>query len=305
MRASSAWRARFCSRSPTAACPQRLYRIKAKTLLIWGDSDRLIAPGLLRRPSRKASRGRRARVDPGSRSHGDVGTDRTGDGGVGEIDMMDLIIRGGTVADGTGGELREADVAVKDGKIAAIGKIADKGTQEIDARGLLVTPGLRRHPHPLRRPGDLGRAAGAVELARRDDGGDGQLRRRLRAGAPGHHGRLIELMEGVEDIPGVALHEGLKWNWDILRRLSRRAGAQAARHRRLRPARARGATASTSWASAARRSNQRTKTTSQDARADQGSDAGRRHRLHHLATPCCTKASRASRRRACAPRKPS
>ena len=83
----------------------------------------------------------------------------------------------------------------------------------IDADGLLVTPGLRRHPLPLRRPGVVGRAHDPVVVARRHDRRGRQLRRRLRAGAPDDHDRLIELMEGVEDIPGAVLHEGLAWNW--------------------------------------------------------------------------------------------
>ena len=55
---------------------------------------------------------------------------------------FDLVLRGGTVADGTGAALREADVAVKDGRIAAVGGRLGQGAEEIDARGLLVTPGF-------------------------------------------------------------------------------------------------------------------------------------------------------------------
>ena len=54
----------------------------------------------------------------------------------------DLVVRGGTVADGTGAATHEADVAVKDGKIAAVGKVSGKAKEEIDAKGLLVTPGF-------------------------------------------------------------------------------------------------------------------------------------------------------------------
>ena len=54
----------------------------------------------------------------------------------------DLVVRGGNVADGIGAGTREADVAVKDGKIAAVGKVAGTGAEEIDAKGLLVTPGF-------------------------------------------------------------------------------------------------------------------------------------------------------------------
>ena len=55
---------------------------------------------------------------------------------------FDLVVRGGTIADGTGAALHEADVAVKDGRIAAVGKVSGNATEEIDARGLLVTPGF-------------------------------------------------------------------------------------------------------------------------------------------------------------------
>ena len=94
--------------------------------------------------------------------------------------MYDLVVRGGTIVDGTGAAPFVGDVAIQGGKIASVGKVSEKGRQEIDARGKLVTPGLRRHPHPLRRPGDLGPAADAFGVARRDDRRDGQLRRRLR-----------------------------------------------------------------------------------------------------------------------------
>src|SRR5579862_8360319 len=55
---------------------------------------------------------------------------------------FDTVIRGGTVADGTGAEIRQADVAVKNGKIAAVGRFSGSGSEEIDAKGLLVTPGF-------------------------------------------------------------------------------------------------------------------------------------------------------------------
>ena len=54
----------------------------------------------------------------------------------------DLIVRGGMVADGTGAALHEADIAVKDGRIAAVGKVSSSAAEEIDAKGLLVTPGF-------------------------------------------------------------------------------------------------------------------------------------------------------------------
>ncbi len=126
---------------------------------------------------------------------------------------FDLVIRGGNVADGLGGPLRVADVAVKGGKIAAVGKVAGKGTEEIDAKGLLVTPGFvdihthydgqatwdtRLQPsswHGVTTAvmGNCGVGFAPVRVEDRD--------------------RLVELMEGVEDIPGAVMNEGLKWNW--------------------------------------------------------------------------------------------
>ena len=52
----------------------------------------------------------------------------------------DLVIRGGNIADGRGGDLFEADIAIKDGRIADVGKVSARGKEEIDARGRLVTP---------------------------------------------------------------------------------------------------------------------------------------------------------------------
>ena len=62
---------------------------------------------------------------------------------------FDLVIRGGTVADGTGGALFEADVAVSDGKIAAVGTVPGRGTAGDRRQGPAGDAGLRRHPHPL------------------------------------------------------------------------------------------------------------------------------------------------------------
>ncbi|HLG44981.1 MAG TPA: amidohydrolase family protein [Reyranella sp.] len=126
----------------------------------------------------------------------------------------DLIIRGGTVADGTGNGTREADVAVKDGKISAVGKVSGKGAEEIDAKGLLVTPGfVDIHTHydgqavwdSRLQPSSWHGVTTAVM------GNCGVGFAPVRAH---DRDRLIELMEGVEDIPGVALHEGLSWAWE-------------------------------------------------------------------------------------------
>ena len=127
---------------------------------------------------------------------------------------FDLIIRGGTVADGTGEGTREADIAVKDGRIAAVGTVPGKGAEEIDAKGLLVTPGFvdihthydgqavwDSHLQPSSWHGVTTAVMGNCGV------GFAPVR-------PHDRDRLIELMEGVEDIPGVALHEGLSWAWE-------------------------------------------------------------------------------------------
>src|SRR5581483_10608961 len=75
-------------------------------------------------------------------------------------------------------------------------------------------PRLGGRAHPLRRAGHLGLLAGAVVQPGCDHGGVRQLRGRLRSGPRGGTGHLVELMEGVEDIPGTALHEGLSWEWE-------------------------------------------------------------------------------------------
>jgi N-acyl-D-aspartate/D-glutamate deacylase len=126
----------------------------------------------------------------------------------------DLIVRGGTIADGKGGALYEGDVAVTNGRISAVGKVSGKGAEEIDAKGRLVTPGfVDIHTHYD------GQATWDERLAPSSwHGVTTVVMGNCGVGfAPVHqgdHARLIELMEGVEDIPGVALHEGLKWNWE-------------------------------------------------------------------------------------------
>lgn len=127
---------------------------------------------------------------------------------------FDLVIRGGTLADGTGAELREADIAISGARIAAVGRFAGRGREEIDARGQLVTPGfVDIHTHYD------GQATWDSQLAPSSwHGVTTVVMGNCGVGfapvrAP-DRGRLIELMEGVEDIPGAALHEGLKWNWE-------------------------------------------------------------------------------------------
>jgi N-acyl-D-aspartate/D-glutamate deacylase len=126
----------------------------------------------------------------------------------------DLVVRGGTVADGTGGALVDADVAIKNGRIAAVGKGLNAGAEEIDARGMIVTPGF-------------------VDVHTHYDGQavwDDRLQPSTQHGAttvvmgncgvgfapcrPADHDALISLMEGVEDIPGAVMAEGLDWSWE-------------------------------------------------------------------------------------------
>lgn len=125
----------------------------------------------------------------------------------------DLVIRGGMLADGTGGPLRDADVAIEDGRIAAVGRIEGSGREEIDATGLLVTPGfvdIHTHYDGQATWDDRLQPSSwhGVTTAVMGNCGVGFAPVR-----PADHDRLIELMEGVEDIPGAALHEGLDWSW--------------------------------------------------------------------------------------------
>jgi N-acyl-D-amino-acid deacylase len=131
--------------------------------------------------------------------------------------MYDLIIRGGTVIDGTGDKRYTADVAVKDGKIAKIGEvgeISEPASKEIDATGKLVTPGwVDIHTHydgqatwdPLLAPSSW---HGVTTVVMGNCGvGFAPVK-------PKDRDFLIELMEGVEDIPGAALSEGINWQWE-------------------------------------------------------------------------------------------
>ncbi len=129
------------------------------------------------------------------------------------MNEFDLIIRNGIVVDGSGTSPTEGDVGISGSRIEAVGRIAARGREEIDARGKLVTPGfVDIHTHY-----------------------DGQVTWENRLGPSSQHGvttvvtgncgvgfapcrpqdreRLVKVMEGVEDIPEVVMTEGLPWNW--------------------------------------------------------------------------------------------
>ncbi len=126
----------------------------------------------------------------------------------------DLLIRGGTLIDGTGSPARQADVAITDGRIAAVGQGLGAADRSIDAEGLTVTPGfVDVHTHydgqatwdPQLAPSSYHGVTTAVM---------GNCGVGFAPVRPGQQGFLIELMEGVEDIPGTALHEGIQWEWE-------------------------------------------------------------------------------------------
>jgi N-acyl-D-aspartate/D-glutamate deacylase len=125
----------------------------------------------------------------------------------------DLVIRGGTVIDGTGADPVVADVAVSDGVVTAVGRVDGSAARTLDADGLLVTPGfVDIHAHYD------GQASWGERMVPSSWHGvttvvAGNCGVGFAPVHPGDHDRLIELMEGVEDIPGVVLAEGLSWKW--------------------------------------------------------------------------------------------
>ena len=128
--------------------------------------------------------------------------------------MNDLVIRGARLVDGSGEPARTADVAVTDGVITEVGRVEGMARREIDADGLLLTPGfVDIHTHydgqatwdPYLTPS----CWHGVTTAIMGNCGVGFAPAR-----PEGHDELIELMEGVEDIPGTALSEGMAWGWE-------------------------------------------------------------------------------------------
>ncbi len=128
--------------------------------------------------------------------------------------MLDLLIRGGTVVDGSGKAPLTADVGIRDGRIVEVGRITSAAGETVDATGAWVTPGfVDIHTHydgqatwdPSFSPSVQ---HGVTTLVMGNCGvGFAPVR-------PGCEDGLIKLMEGVEDIPGAALHEGIRWNWE-------------------------------------------------------------------------------------------
>ena len=128
--------------------------------------------------------------------------------------QYDLVIRNGTIADGTGGPLREGDLAINNGHIVALGAVSSQGKEEVDAKGLLVTPGfVDLHTHYD------GQAAWDERLVPSSWHGVttavmGNCGVGFAPVKPKDRERLLELMEGVEDIPGAVLREGINWRWN-------------------------------------------------------------------------------------------
>ncbi|MBX3479000.1 MAG: amidohydrolase family protein [Caulobacter sp.] len=128
--------------------------------------------------------------------------------------MHDLVIRNGRVVDGNETPAFEADIAIDNGRIAAIGKVTGRGRREIDAAGKIVTPGwVDIHTHydgqvtwdPYLSPSSWHGVTTAIM---------GNCGVGFAPVKPDRHEWLIELMEGVEDIPGSALAEGITWDWE-------------------------------------------------------------------------------------------
>lgn len=129
----------------------------------------------------------------------------------------DLVIRNGTLVDGTGGKSYVGDIAIKDGIIAAIGQFSGKALKEIDARNQVVSPGfVDIHTHydgqaiwdSQLKPSSI---HGVTTVVMGNCGvGFAPCKKEDRV-------KLVELMEGVEDIPAPVMHEGLDWQWETFK----------------------------------------------------------------------------------------
>jgi len=128
--------------------------------------------------------------------------------------LHDLVIRNGNIVDGSGKKPFLGDIAVDEGKITKVGEVINSGKKEIDAKGNLVSPGwVDIHTHydgqvcwdPYLTPSSW---HGVTTVVMGNCGvGFAPVK-------PGDENFLIQLMEGVEDIPGTALHEGIDWEWE-------------------------------------------------------------------------------------------
>lgn len=128
--------------------------------------------------------------------------------------MHDIVIRNGLIYDGTGAPAFKADIAIDGDKISLIGEVAEQGREEIDAAGKIVTPGfVDAHTHydgqvtwdPYVTPSTYHGVTTIVT---------GNCGVGFAPCKPEQRNWIIELMEGVEDIPGTALHEGIQWDWE-------------------------------------------------------------------------------------------
>ena len=132
------------------------------------------------------------------------------------VTTFDLVVRGGTVIDGTGASERTADVAITAGRIVEVGNVAGRGHRELDVAGALVTPGfVDVHTHYD------GQATWDSRLQPSSDNGvttvvAGNCGVGFAPVRADDHDLLVELMEGVEDLPGTVLHEGLSWEWESI-----------------------------------------------------------------------------------------
>jgi N-acyl-D-aspartate/D-glutamate deacylase len=127
---------------------------------------------------------------------------------------FDLVIRNGTIFDGTGGEPRDTDVAISKGRIVALDKVSGGGAEELDAKGRIVAPGfVDLHTHydaQVTWSSEITTSSwNGVTTAMIGNCGVGFAPCR-----PEQRDMLVKLMEGVEDIPEVVLAEGLPWNWE-------------------------------------------------------------------------------------------